>query len=41
MKLMIEIKPHKVDFVLDLLKNMPFVKITYLDKKDTKEKAGE
>lgn len=40
MKIMLEIKPHKVDFVMDLLKNMPFVKITYVDKEEQK-KAGD
>ena len=39
-KFMIEVKEHKVKFVLDLLKNMPFVTVTEI--KDTpQEKAKE
>ncbi len=35
-KFEIEIKEHKVEFVLDLLKNMPFVTVTPLTTKTEK-----
>lgn len=35
MKILVEIKPHKVDFVLGLLKNMPFVNITIVEEETT------
>tara|TARA_Y100000588_G_C13982450_1_gene807827 strand:- start:50 stop:184 length:135 start_codon:yes stop_codon:yes gene_type:complete len=36
-KFRIEVKEHKVSFVLDLLENMPFVTVTPLDEgKDEK-----
>ena len=30
-KFKIEVKEHKIEFVLDLLENMPFVEVTPLD----------
>ncbi|MGB0176637.1 MAG: hypothetical protein ACPF9D_05700 [Owenweeksia sp.] len=35
-KFKIEIKEHKLDFVLDLLGNMPFVTISPLDEEQEK-----
>lgn len=35
-KFKIEIKEHKIDFVMDLLSNMPFVTVTSLDGEQEK-----
>ena len=35
-KFKIEIKEHKIDFVMDLLSNMPFVTVTPLDGEQEK-----
>ena len=39
-KFRIEVKEHKIDFVLDLLGNMPFVTVTPLEE-DEDEKTPE
>lgn len=33
---MLTIKPHKVEFVMGLLRNMPFVKIEVLEEPEVK-----
>lgn len=39
MKILLTIKPHKIDFVMGLLRNMPFVNIEILEgeKEEIKE----
>lgn len=38
-RIILEIKEHKVDFVMDLLRNMPFVNITELPEDQKIKKA--
>lgn len=35
MKVLLDIKEHKVDFVLDLLENMSFVEVQVLDEESS------
>lgn len=37
MKLLLTIKPHKIDFVMGLLKNMSFVQIEILEEETTEK----